>query len=400
MCKFGFIAMVVLAIGMVSLASEPGKLIVWCDETRAPALQAAAKDFTEVYNILVEVVEVPFNDIRSKLVVTGPTGEGPDVIIGPHDWIGELVFSGLLEPILLPADLLAQFDPASLEAFSWGGQLYGLPYATECVALIYNKDLVPEVPATFEELVKLAKVLTDPGKGQYGFLIQQPDPYHNFPLQSAYGGYVFGATPQGTLDPCDIGLDSEGAIKGAKLLDRLVKEGIFFAGVDYQTVTGLFNEGLLAMFIGGPWTLPGIQAAGINYGVAKIPPIEGNTPRPFIGVQGFMVSAFSKNKLLANLFLKDFLATKEIMLLIYERGQRPPAYLPALQELADNPDIQAFAASAVDGIPMPKIPEMASVWNAWSDAWDFIVSQKLSPEEAMHNAANQIRTLLGCATKP
>jgi maltose-binding protein MalE len=109
-----------------------------------------------------------------------------------------------------------------------------------------------------------------------------------------------------------------------------------------------------------------------------------------------MVSAFSENKILANLFLKDFLATKDIMLLIYEEGQRPPAYLPALAELADNPDIQAFAASAAAGIPMPKIPEMASVWGAWSDALELIVSQKLGPKEAMENAAEQIRTLLGC----
>jgi maltose-binding protein MalE len=356
----------------------------------------AAQEFTAAYGVPVEVVEVPFGDIRGNLAVTAPTGEGPDVIIGPHDWIGELIYNGLLEPIFLPADVLAAFDPVALDAFSWAGELYGLPYATECVALMYNKDLVPEVPATFEELIEVAKALTAPEKGQYGFLIQQPDPYHTFPLHSAGGGYIFGTTPEGTLDPCDIGLDNEGSIKGAMLLDRLVKEGIEFAGADYQTVTGLFNEGLLGMFIGGPWTLSGIQAAGINYGVAKIPPIEGNTPRPFIGAQGFMVSAFSENKILANLFLKDFLATKDIMLLIYEEGQRPPAYLPALAELADNPDIQAFAASAAAGIPMPKIPEMASVWGAWSDALELIVSQKLGPKEAMENAAEQIRTLLGC----
>jgi len=396
MQRLGILVLAVLLVGVLGLASEPGKLIVWCDETRAPALAEAAQKFTAAYGVPVEVQEVPFGDIRGNLAVTAPTGEGPDVIIGPHDWIGELIYNGLLEPLVLPADLLAQFDPASLEAFSWAGELYGLPYATECVALIYNKDLVPEPPATFEELIEIAKVLTDPEKGQYGFLIQQPDPYHTFPLHSAYGGYVFGATPEGTLDPCDIGLDNEGSIKGAMLLDRLVKEGIEFAGADYQTVTGLFNEGLLAMFIGGPWTLPDIQAAGINYGVAKIPPIEGNIPRPFVGVQGFMISAFSESRLLAHMFLKDFLATKEVMLAIYERGQRPPAYLPALAELADNPDIQAFAASAADGIPMPKIPEMGSVWGAWSDALELIVSQKLGPEEAMKNAAEQIRTLLGC----
>ncbi|MBC7099045.1 extracellular solute-binding protein, partial [Candidatus Bipolaricaulota bacterium] len=150
MRKLGIAVVSVLVLGMLGLASEPGKLIVWCDETRAPALTEAAQKFTVAYGVPVEVVEVPFSDIRGNLAVTAPTGEGPDIIIGPHDWIGELIYNGLLEPLVLPADLLAQFDPASLEAFSWAGELYGLPYATECVALIYNKDLVPEPPATFE----------------------------------------------------------------------------------------------------------------------------------------------------------------------------------------------------------------------------------------------------------
>jgi maltose-binding protein MalE len=39
---------------------------------------------------------------------------------------------------------------------------------------------------------------------------------------------------------------------------------------------------------------------------------------------------------------------------------------------------------------------MASVWGAWSDALELIVSQKLGPKEAMENAAEQVRTLLGC----
>ena len=49
------------------------------------------------------------------------------------------------------------------------GQLWGLPkYAFNSVALIYNKDLLPEVPATFEELVEVGKELTK--NGQYGLL--------------------------------------------------------------------------------------------------------------------------------------------------------------------------------------------------------------------------------------
>ncbi len=388
--------LIVGSVFAVVSASEAGKLIIWADETRAPVLQQVAKSFEAAYGVPVEIQQVGFGDIRTKLATAGPKGEGPDIIIGAHDWLGELVQNGLIEPIVLPKNVIKDFDPVAIQAFSWGSKLYGLPYATECVALIYNKKLVPQVPATFEDLLTLAKKLTDPEAGKYGFLIPEPDPYHTFALFSAGGGYVFGKNPDGTLNPCDIGLDNAGAIAGAELLARMVKEGIEPPGSDYNTVTSLFNDGKLAMMIGGPWTLPNIQKAGIDYGIAPIPPINGHTPKVFVGVQGFMISAFSKNKVLANTFLKDFLVNKEVMLELYKQGQRPPAYLPTLNEIKDNPDIQGFAASAANGIPMPKIPQMGSVWGAWTDALKLIINQKEDPATAMHDAVAKIKGLLNC----
>jgi len=148
--------------------------------------------------------------------------------------------------------------------------------------------------------------------------------------------------------------------------------------------------------IGGPWTLPGAKEGGINYGVSAIPPIAGNAPGVFVGVQGFMISAFSENKVLANLFIKDFLISTDVMLGLYIQGDRPPAYVPALDFLSGNADIQGFAAAAATAVPMPKIAEMGSVWSAWSDALELIVNQEQDPTTAMQDAAAQIRALLGC----
>ncbi len=109
-----------------------------------------------------------------------------------------------------------------------------------------------------------------------------------------------------------------------------------------------------------------------------------------------MINAFSENKLLARTFLTEFIATKDVMLKLYERATRPPAFLSALEEVSVDPDIQGIAISAADGIPMPKIPEMASVWGAWSDAIELIVNQKLEPDQAMKNAAEQVKkTIMG-----
>jgi maltose-binding protein MalE len=274
--------------------------------------------------------------------------------------------------------------------------LYGLPYAREGVALVYNKALVPEPPATWEELVELARALTDPTAPMYGFAVQNPDPYHEFPFLSALGGYIFGYDEEGKLNPCDVGLDSEGAIAGAEILDSLFEEGLLAAGMGWDTWTGLFAEGRIAMVITGPWAIGIAEGAGIEVGVMPIPPIQGQPPKPFVGVQGVMVSAFSPNLPLVEDFLFNYFATKDTMLALYQRDPRIPAFLPAYEEVADDPILRGFAESIANGVPMPNIPQMSAVWGAWADAMAAIGNQDLEPAEALKQAADNIRQTLGC----
>ncbi|MCS7217313.1 MAG: maltose ABC transporter substrate-binding protein [Candidatus Bipolaricaulota bacterium] len=382
-------------LGLAAFAAQPGKILIWADDTRAPVFREIGAQYTKITGIPVEVVEIPFGQIRDQFITAAPTGEGPDLIIGAHDWVGELAASGLLAEILLPNELKAQFDAVSLEAFTYG-KLYGLPYAREGVGLLYNKKLVPVLPKTFEELVALARKLTDPTVPQYGFVVQNPDPYHSFPFISALGGYIFGYDKEGKLNPCDVGLDSPGAIAGAKVLDSLFEEGLIPAGLDWDTWTSLFTEGRIAMVITGPWFVGRAKAAGIDIGVAPIPPIQGKAPKPFVGVQGVMVSAFSPNLPLIYDFLFNYFATKATMLALYARDPRIPAFLPAYQEVAADPILRGFAESIAQGVPMPNIPQMSAVWGAWYDAMAMIGNQQMEPAEALKKAADSIRATLGC----
>jgi len=389
------VLVLVAALGVWALAAEPGKILIWADDTRAPVFREIGAKYTQATGIPVEVVEIPFGSIRDQFVTAAPTGEGPDIIIGAHDWVGELAASGLLAEISLPPELAAKFDKVTLEAFTYG-KLYGLPYAREGVGLLYNKALVPQLPATFEELIELARKLTDPTLPQYGFVVQNPDPYHEFPFLSALGGYIFGYDAEGKLNPCDVGLDSPGAIAGAEILYSLFEEGLIPAGLDWDTWTSLFVEGRIAMVITGPWFVGRAKAAGIDIGVAPIPPIKGQAPKPFVGVQGVMVSAFSPNLVLVNDFLFNYFATKETMLALYARDPRIPAFLPAYEEVATDPILRGFAESIANGVPMPNIPQMSAVWGAWADAMSLIGNLQMKPAEALKQAADNIRATLGC----
>ncbi|MFO7815282.1 MAG: maltose ABC transporter substrate-binding protein [Halanaerobiales bacterium] len=383
--------MLLFSLNLTVIASEEGKLLIWADENRIKVLESVKDQFEDEYGIPVEIQEKAFGDIRDNMAVEAPSGEGPDIIVGAHDWLGTLVSNGLIAPIEL-GDKKDDFYPVAVEAFSWAEDTYAVPYAIEAIGLIYNKDIIPDPPKNFSAFEAIVKNVTDEEEEMYGFIMPQPDPYHTFPFMSAAGGYVFGKE-EGTLNPNDVGLNNEGAVIGLKKLDNLYEiEAVPF--VDYQTMTSLFTNGQVGMMITGPWALPALQEAGIDYGFTQLPHIEGQPPKPFVGVQGFMISEFSKNKILAQAFLNEFIVNKETMLDLYEAGSRPPVYIPAADEAADNPDVAGVLESAADGIPMPSIPEMGSVWEAWSDALELILTQKQDVQPALDNAVEQINSAI------
>jgi arabinogalactan oligomer/maltooligosaccharide transport system substrate-binding protein len=89
--------------------------------------------------------------------------------------------------------------------------------------------------------------------------------------------------------------------------------------------------------------------------------------RPFLGIQGFMVSAFSANPLLAQAFLTEWVASEDAQLALYKAGDRLPALLSA-QEKVDDPYLAQLVAAGEVGQPMPGIPAMSAVWSSWGDA--------------------------------
>ena len=66
----------------------------------------------------------------------------------------------------------------------------------------------------------------------------------------------------------------------------------------------------------------------------------------------------------------------------------------AFDQVADDPDVQGFGESGQNGAPLPAIPEMGSVWTAWTDAYELIYDQQGTPTENFQAAADQIRNLI------
>ncbi len=173
-------------------------------------------------------------------------------------------------------------------------------------------------------------------KVQYAIAIAGDPGYNALPMQTSFGGYVFGQT-DGKWNPDDVGLDSEGMIKAVTWMKGAVDEGLMPNTTDYETGHQLFETGQIPFLMAGPWALDRIRASGVPYAVTKFP----DDGAPFLGVQGFMVNAFSEGTLLAQTFLTEYVATEEFMQKIYETGLRPSAFKSVLEKTAD-PDLLAL----------------------------------------------------------
>lgn len=376
-------------------------LVIWADDTRTPVIRDIAAPFAEENGITISVLELDFGQIRTQLSLAGPTGEGPDIIIGAHDWLGEFVANGVVEPLDI-SGVADGFNPVAVQAFTYEGQTYGLPYAVENIALVRNTDLVPEAPATFEEMMQIASDFHGEHAGDpnaLGLALQvgpQGDIFHFQPFLSAFGGYIFGQNEDGTFNPGDVGIDSEGGVAAATWLQEQGAAGVLSADVTYDTMLGSFGSGNAPFAVTGPWALTspdnGFQAMGVPYAVSPIPAMEGGEPPSvFVGVQGFMISSFSQNKDLATSFVLDYMSQESSQLALFEAGGRPPALTSAFDQVSSDPDIAGFGAAATTGIPMPAIPEMGFVWSTFGLAEVNALQGGDGPEQ-FSAAAEEIRS--------
>ena len=381
--------LVVLALGSLLpvLAQEEGSLLIWADTTRATVLLEVGQQFTDEFGVEVTVEEIGLGNGRDGLLNFGPAGEGPDILVAAHDSIGNFVANGAIVPIEL-GDLADSFTPSALSMFTYQNQLWGVPYSVESTALIRNTDLMPEPLAAWDDVLDTCLALRDSGAAQYALLVQTGDTYHHSPILTAFGGYVFGVNEDGSYNTADVGFNSEGMLAFGDWLAALVAEGCMVPAVTDDVVFDYFASGDLAMFITGPWFSQRIVEAGVPYAIDPFPgTAAGGVPAQFAGSQGFVISAFSPNQLLAETFLLDYVATVETMQMIFDADPRSSAFIGV--DTSTDPNVEFFVAASATSQPMPAIPEMGAVWAGAGGALT-LIAQGNDPVEALNAAQTQI----------
>ena len=351
-----------------------GKLEIWADPKRTAALKPFAEQFGKENGVTVEVKEIAEN-LQQTFVTASQQGSGPDVVVGAHDWIGNLVQNSAIDPVNLTSAQKSSFEASALKAVTFNGQVYGAPYAMENLALIRNTELAATAPATMEDLIKAGQDLKTAGKATEILCLQvgaQGDAYHIYPLFASAGGSLFGTTASGDPDPKNVTVSSPDSVKAFTKLKDIGEKGTgaLKTSIGSENSISTFAGKKCAFLISGPWATKDVKTAGIKYDISPVPGFAGGKKAtPFLGVQAFFVASKAKSKALAQEFVANYVTNKDVAKALYDAEPRPPALTAAIDMVkSSDPDLAKFLDAGKDGFPMPAIPEMSAIWGPFGNA--------------------------------
>ena len=368
-------------------------LVIWADQKKAESIRDKAAAWGQAQGITV-AVQIVANDLQPNFVTANQAGNGPDIVIGAHDWIGNLIQNGSIVPVSISAKAKENFSDVALAAVTYDSQTYAVPYAVECVALYINKALTSHTaPQSIEEIVEAGKAAGT--KAVLAIQVGEAgDAYHLEPIFTAGGGYMFGKNADGSYNADDLGVGGEGSIKAAEKIAWMGQQGALTTSIDKNNAISTFTDGNAPYLLTGPWALADVKKAGMDYAVVKVPGFEsipGSQARPFAGVNCFYVASNGANKGFAESFVIDVAKDSSFAEAMMASNELPPAQKDLIEKLkSTSPEMAAFNDFAASADPLPSIPAMAAVWGPLGKAQANIINGA-DPTSTMTSAGEEIK---------
>ncbi|MDA0129285.1 maltose/maltodextrin ABC transporter substrate-binding protein MalE [Vibrio sp. MarTm2] len=380
------VALAVMAASPVAAMTE-GEITIWINGDKSyEGLAKIGKQFEEDTGVKV-IVQHP-ESLEARFEKVAAKGMGPDIIFWAHDRFGGYAEAGLLKEINPSKEFKDKLVDFSWDAVTVNGKLMGYPMAIEAPSLIYNKDLLPEPPKTWEELADIHNKMQ--AQNKTAIMWDVKNAYFTWPMISSGGAYAFEKV-DGGYNGAKTGVNNDAGVKGLQFLVDMVNQGVVNPDMDYSVSEAAFSKGEAAMTINGPWSWGNLDKMGVNYGVAVLPTLNGGKGNPFVGVLSAGINAASPNGDLAVEFLENYLFVDDALKTMNDDKPLGAVTLKSFQAILEKDDrIKATMTNAENGEIMPNIPQMTAYWFAEGAAIDNAMQGKQTVKEALDTAAKQI----------
>ena len=356
-------------------------LTVWLDESEALGLESVALQFEADTGTRVDLVIK--TDIANEFLVA--SDNAPDIVLGPHSLQRGFLPGGLIAPFSLNG-AETRFNPGAEQAFSHGGQQYGLPYAQESIALVCTESAMPKAPETFQEVVDVGLAISlNDGTG---------DPYHFYPIQTSFGSTVF-EVDQANPEILNLALGNE---EGLAFANWLSENASLF---DLESNTALIKQQLIdgekGCWITGPWS--GLWFSEVfgeeGWNAYEVPSAGGHVSRPFLEVRGAMLSAQAVDPDAATKFIVEYLGSDPGQIAMFQATGRTPSNLKALESAKDFKIPYQFGLSGSNAVPRPVSPKIDSVWFPLGEAQMAILRKDDDPNLLWRMMSEEIAAVTG-----
>jgi multiple sugar transport system substrate-binding protein len=376
-----------------------------------PAVEHLVSEFNSSQKkIHITMQIMPWDVFYQKLLPAFGAHKGPALVGMDSNQIPVYASKSVIQPIdsifgsggLQKSSIVG---PA-LNAGEYQGKVYGVPIENTPVLLYYNKKMFkaagldPNKPPTnWTDWAADAKKLTK-GSGpggkptQYGMAFGVHDTIELMPILmwEANGGIL---SPDGK----QVLLDNSGSKQAAQYWANLVHTyHVSPVGLSGADADKLIQSGKAAMEVNGPWATTGYKQAGIDYGLAPVPP-GPNGQHITLGNTTDLAasSALSGDQLKAvGEFYKFWTQKKSQTYFALHTGFPPVSTNVPSSSLSSNPDVAAFAKAAGDARGLaPGQPTFAQIQGEVFDpAIEKIFNNPSATSGLLDSAAKQVKSLI------
>jgi multiple sugar transport system substrate-binding protein len=345
-------------------------------------------------NITVDAVVMPYDGLHDNLVTAVAGGGLPDVMRMDIIWTPEFAKLGALTEV----DQLPGFDqlkssvfPGPLATNVYQGKYYGLPLDTNTQVLVYNKALVPNAPATLDEVRAAAQALKGQ-KDKWGLALGGDGPWNIFPWFWTAGGQV----TNDDYSKATGFLDSDASVKALQWLVDMQKDGLLGPSSTGKKPDswGGFKGGNYGMMSDGPWFFPIIGLA-MGPGVVAAPmPTGPGGSISVVGGENLVTFASSPNQE-ADWAFSQFMLSDEAQQAMATVGQIPASRSAAASTAVTSvPYLAAFMTQLETAKPRTVTPAWPQLDKILTDAFDAALRGTKTASQALHDAAAAIDPLL------
>ncbi|MET0693149.1 MAG: extracellular solute-binding protein [Propionibacteriaceae bacterium] len=335
----------------------------------------------------VDHQSVPGPTLIQKVLQQASSKSLPDVLMLDNPDIQQIAETGALAPLDDYGINADGYAPGPVSAATYDGKLYGLQPGANTIAIFYNKDILDKAgvkpPTTWAELKTTAKKLTV-GK-QYGFAFNATADYE--------GAWQF-LPPMWTNGGDETALTTPEVAGALQLWKDLVDDGSASKSVvnwKQADVNDQFIAGKAAMMLNGPWQIPALTKAKINYGVVPFPiDTAGQTSVAPLGGEAWTVPLTADEAKMAKAAeLVKCMNTDENQMLRAKQGGLVPTKLAlAAQFKTEVPSMAGFVDSV--GSARARTGKLGAKWPETAKTiytgMQLVLTGQAAPADAMAKA--------------